>query len=425
MWHLYRRGIVWWARRTVNGRKERISLETDNRKIAEARLHQRDLAAADPRHHASNKATLGDALGRVIKLRTEQGRAQGTLDMYDEKTAHLARIMGKTTVLAKVTAGKIDEYVSQRRAEGAADPTIAKELTCLRGALRIARRRQEYAFTLEEVMPEGVRSTSKSKETFLEPAQLRALLDELPADRAAHVAFFVALGVRDSEATRAEREDVDLATWVVQVRGTKTDDAAAPVVVPPTGRALLVEALSSCPAEGRLFRPWGNIRRDLHAACDRAGVPRVSPNDLRRTCATWMIGAGTSTLAVSRTLRHRDTRMVELVYGRTSTASLRLLVEAPFAAVPTVCPDPVVLGEAVAAVEGRSTENPAENQCPGAELNRRHADFQGAIFEPESSLIWCVRAAPVSVVCPVVCCGLIPAPSVGSFGELLDLAVTL
>jgi integrase len=72
----------------------------------------------------------------------------------------------------------------------------------------------------------------------------------------------------------------------------------------------------------RLFAPWTNIRRDLHQACERVRVahddptfPNVSPNDLRRTFATWCIQAGMPTTRVAMLLGHRDARMVERVYG--------------------------------------------------------------------------------------------------------------
>jgi integrase len=40
--------------------------------------------------------------------------------------------------------------------------------------------------------------------------------------------------------------------------------------------------------QGFLFRRWTNVRRDLNEACERAGIAPCSPNDLRRTCATWL-----------------------------------------------------------------------------------------------------------------------------------------
>lgn len=39
---------------------------------------------------------------------------------------------------------------------------------------------------------------------------------------------------------------------------------------------------------GPVIEPWGNDKRELVRACARAGLPRVTPNDLRRTFATWL-----------------------------------------------------------------------------------------------------------------------------------------
>jgi len=62
--------------------------------------------------------------------------------------------------------------------------------------------------------------------------------------------------------------------------------------------------------------------RDLPAAAKRAGVPRVTANDLRRTFASWLVQAGVSLYVVSRLLGHKSTRMVELVYGQLDDATL-------------------------------------------------------------------------------------------------------
>ncbi len=68
--------------------------------------------------------------------------------------------------------------------------------------------------------------------------------------------------------------------------------------------------------DGPVVEPWPNVRRDLAAACKRAGISRVSPNDLRRTFASWLKQAGVDSMTVAKLLGHTSSRMVELVYGR-------------------------------------------------------------------------------------------------------------
>jgi hypothetical protein len=72
-------------------------------------------------------------------------------------------------------------------------------------------------------------------------------------------------------------------------------------------------------------------RRDLHRACAQAGVENCSPNDLRRTYAKWMRLARVPAEIVAPTMGHRDTRMVERVYGRLSPEEIGVLLSAHFA----------------------------------------------------------------------------------------------
>jgi hypothetical protein len=83
-------------------------------------------------------------------------------------------------------------------------------------------------------------------------------------------------------------------------------------------------------AEGEdpaLFLPWQNVRRDLREACKRAGIPPCSPNDLRRTFATWLRAAGAPTDLIAPVMGHADTRMVERVYGRLAPSDLRRRID--------------------------------------------------------------------------------------------------
>jgi len=45
----------------------------------------------------------------------------------------------------------------------------------------------------------------------------------------------------------------------------------------------------------------------------------VTPNDLRRTFASWLKQAGNDSMVVAKLLGHSTTRMVELLYGHLST----------------------------------------------------------------------------------------------------------
>ena len=65
-------------------------------------------------------------------------------------------------------------------------------------------------------------------------------------------------------------------------------------------------------ASGLVVTKWMNVRRDLAKACLRAKIPIATPNDLRRTFASWLKQAGNDSLVVAKLLGHSTTRIVEL-----------------------------------------------------------------------------------------------------------------
>lgn len=318
---------------TIDGKA--VSTGCRNRRAAEARSAALERAATAPRD-APPSPTLHAALERAVADRRQRGRAAGTLHMWGVKCGALLRVLGRDTPISTIDAAKIDDYISARREpaadeEPAAAATIAKEIGCLLVALRIAKRRGEYPHELDAVRPVEMHRESKPRTRALSPEELRLLLadllnDKLPqrrrsmAERAGQVAFIVATSARWGEAERARREDV--AGGFVLLRGTKTEGALRTVPVLPTTAPLLRIALEHG-GDGLLFTPWGNVRRDLHEACERAGIPPCSPNDLRRTTATWLRNAGVAPQLIAVVLGHRDGRMVERVYGRMSPEALR------------------------------------------------------------------------------------------------------
>jgi len=124
------------------------------------------------------------------------------------------------------------------------------------------------------------------RDRFLTEAEFSALLEALPATRRLWLLLAVFAGPRKSEleALRWE-EHVNLDTGWVTPPGTKTKKSRRTVPIADSLRGTLA---TEWQPTGPVVSRWLNARRDLAAACRRAGIRPVSANDLRRTFASWM-----------------------------------------------------------------------------------------------------------------------------------------
>ena len=324
---LYKRkeGPAWWCwYYTGDGERRQRSTRCTDRRAAETVLRHFERDAADPADAAARKATMNEAL---LLLRERARRdvesgalAHATFTIYETKIGHIARVFGHQFKLGRLTASDVDRFIEQRRGEGVTDHTIKKELVKLGQALKVAKRAGIWAGDIDKVMPVRFEPKYKPRKTYLTRGELQRLLPNLPPDRAAAVAFIVAMSPRKSEMLRALRTDATPDATMVPLRGTKTERASRTVpVVLDWQKDLLRFALKQAEGTGGLlFTRWTNAYRDLALACRKAGVPRVSFNDLRRTHATWMRDEGVSPSNVGAMMGHTTGAMVERVYdGRT------------------------------------------------------------------------------------------------------------
>lgn len=335
---LWKRGRVWWTwYYDRSGQRVRVSTGQRTKAGAElvARAHEVD--AADPAAAAARKATLHDALLDLMNRRIEEAeagrRSVATAEFYLGKAGHLLRVLEhggdvnaprKPLLLSQLTAGLVDGYISRRRSEGVGENSIHKELMTLRPALRLAKRSGKWKGDIEEILPVGFSPEYVPVTRWLRRPELHRLLAQLGPDQAARVAWIVATSGCWGESERAQTEDVGADLQQVHVRGTKrkTRNRQVPIVA-VWQRELLEHALRHAMGPGdALFGPWTNVRRDLHDAAKRAGIAPLSPNDLRRTCATWLRAGGVRLDVIAAVLGHADTRMVERVYGRLEVAEL-------------------------------------------------------------------------------------------------------
>jgi integrase/recombinase XerC len=288
----------------------------------------RELVAVNPRYAASLAATLGEWILKMLALK-QKTRSAGTLHMYGVKLGHLGRVWGENSKapfavsLASIDAGRVDAYIDQRRDEGAGSNTIARELTCLRQLLRHAKRAGAWDGDLDEVMPIGFSSEyvpvtrTLAFEDF--PKLWKALQDDTER---AFVALAIGFAMDVGDIERAELGDYDRRRGVLRVRGTKNTSRAAEVPVLPHVRKLVEWAVKRLPVS------WPRASKGVGEACVRAGIPHLSPKDLRRTAASWLVAAGADQRNVGRFLRHGSDAMVRKVYGQLTAEQVgKLLTE--------------------------------------------------------------------------------------------------
>lgn len=345
-------GPYWGSWTTPTGKRYQRSLRTTDRKVALARLKAAELAETPAT--SGRKQRLSDAIDHVIGLMHD--RAEATRDMYREKGRRIFTTLGDPFV-HDVTRDMLSGYIKRRLdpadpVHGQASPhTVSKELITIRRALREAHERGVLA-----VMPPMPRHSPKykPKETWLTPEQFEAVCIELEPDRQRWAGLAALAGGSLGEVERVDWATVDLVRDRLRMPGTKRETRDRWVPIAPALKHRLIEVPES-ERVGLVVRHWGNVRRDLHIAVARANekataraaelgskppvaIPRVSPNDLRRTFASWLVQQGVPLLTVATLMGHSSTRMVEKVYGKLSQAN----IDAAIAALPALWTAPTV-----------------------------------------------------------------------------------
>lgn len=307
---LYKRGDTYWGYYSPKaGEYVRVSLRTKDRQVARARLRNLELGGRDVEaDRSADQAKV--PLRNALKAFTDSVKNDETREFYTQRGRHLERILGPALNLSGLTTEEVEVYVDTREGEGASTNTVYKEMVTLRNVLKAAK--LDYKLVPSYKAGYVPRKRYITKEAY---AAIAARLDPGRRDWLAVACF---TGMRDSEIEAARPEWLDWNLGVINVGGTKTEGSRR--VVPMADEVKAV--LKRLPVE-----PWDNVRRDLSRAARAAGVigdkEWLTPNDLRRTFASWLIQAGVPPFVVARLLGHKSTRMVELVYGQLDLATLR------------------------------------------------------------------------------------------------------
>lgn len=309
-----------------DGRIHKFSTKCTSEAAASAFADRCERIATDDDYAAAATTTISDAANEYFRDLERRRRSEATKKIARQKVGHFGRIWGTELALAQINAPLVLEYIDRRQREGVTDFTISKELGQLRQILKIARYRGCFQVELDRVFPPYFSGGHVPRDRWPTPDEIEKLSAELEPRRFGHVLFIVAVGARLSESFRAGAEDIDLARNIVHLRGTKTLGARRDVPITDVNRWVLHEALKRAPGKRVLFHPWASLHRDLKAACQRAGIPALGPNDLRRGFARWHKLAGVDNHLISKLMGHTTDKLVQTTYANISGEEVGTLI---------------------------------------------------------------------------------------------------
>jgi integrase/recombinase XerD len=292
------------------------------------------MAIADPPAARALEPLLLDFLAY---LEYERGLSRNTLDAYrSDLLQYGAWLKERGLDPLRVTHGDLADFLSGLQV---APATLQRKVACLRSFHRHLRREDlisddptvhikapRQGKRLPKVLSRDEVSLLLEQPKGTEPSALR--------DRAL-LELMYACGLRASEATGLELQDLDLEAGLLRARGKGSKERIVPVGS-TAGRALLAYLQRGRPHlvgvrhESALFvnqRGQGLTRQGLYKIVQRhaksAGLAhKMSPHTLRHTFATHLLAGGCDLRSVQEMLGHADIATTQL-YTHLSTDRLR------------------------------------------------------------------------------------------------------
>jgi integrase/recombinase XerC len=288
---------------------------------------------------------MEEALADFLRhLGLEKNASSHTVKSYREDLTQAlqfarTRLQVATVAPAQFTTRLLRAYLAWLHEQGYAKTTVARRLAAIRSWCRFLCRQGTLAANPADSL-RGPRQDRKLPH-FLTVADVTRLLNAPPADRPlglrdrAWLETLYSAGLRVSELTGLNLEDLDLAEGLVTVRGKGKRERLALLGAPARAalqtwvdarNALLVDKPRASSAvflnKGGTRLSARSVGRLLAGYLRQTGLdPRTSPHTLRHSFATHMLDAGADIRGVQELLGHRNLTTTQ-IYTHVSTQRL-------------------------------------------------------------------------------------------------------
>jgi integrase len=288
---LYKRNTVWWISITHNGQRIQRSTGTEN-KIAAQEYHDKFKAELWALVKLENKEIYSwrDA---VIRWLRENGHNR-TINITKTHLRWLDTHL-KNYQLHEITRDLVEDIASKKEATGVSHTTVNRLLEVVRAILRKAQLEWEW---IDKIPLIRMRHVEKQRIRWLTVHEANRLLNELPSHLQDMAAFSLATGLRASNVTGLQWQDIDMNkghAWIHpdQAKAKK----AIPVPLNDDALAVLNARLGKHPKYVFTYKDNPIIQCNTKAwrnALKRAGIDNFRWHDLRHTWASWHVQNGTS-----------------------------------------------------------------------------------------------------------------------------------
>lgn len=341
-----------WTRDRFNKRVFISTKMTDKRlaqKVAQA--WEVDIVTGANVKKASTRCSLEWAIVQMQDAAITAKRSASTLEFMTQKGRQLIKYFGGEAKCAEIRIGHTTAYMEKRLSDGVSLATVRKEIGILIQAMRRAIKMGELECPLDprSLMPdECCAGTYVPRTRWLQPHELDMLCEELSPDHADFVRCICFTGCRLSEIFALRAENYDPKAHTLFIAGTKTKKSKRLLPLIAQAEEIIARRAKERP-KGPLFDPWDGVWSALDNACRRVErklnpgwVPKegnrlvardkrsrgevrfdtVSPNDLRRSFASYLCNGGADLFTASRLMGHSSTTMIQHTYAQLSAKTL-------------------------------------------------------------------------------------------------------
>lgn len=326
---MFRRKGLWWTCIRHNGRKIQKSLETADKKMAQAIESKIRADLVEGKFFEKQKGSFLTVKDLIEKYLTEYSMANKSLrtqqdDFYFSKK--ILMFFGNMT-LSEVGPRHISEFIKTRRADGVGDVTINHELRVLRHAYNLAIR----AWELIKESPFAKIKIPKGDNTrvrYLSQEEETRLFEHLPDWLKPVVLLAKETGLRLSNLANLKWSQVDIFRKIIILETTKNGDALG---IPMTdnvfqtlknlNKVRWIDSDYIFGKQGKPFRRWW-ISKNFRDAVRKAGIENLRFHDLRHDFCSKLVQRGVDLYSVAGLAGHKDIKTTQR-YAHLSPEKLR------------------------------------------------------------------------------------------------------